>query len=299
MAGLLKAGAGRGKAAPQPVLPAQLLADDAAQEASLHADFSPAAVSRAVLKATAQSPLVLYPLSLGLLGGLAALLLSPMTLFLATAAGGLGLGLGAWLVNGALRRERYASAYLQRMHQLLQGQVEQSIGRLQQELEQAGLERGLSQLRRLRAKFQVFQELLARKLDAEELTYSRYLGMTEQVFLAGLDNLSRVVSIQQGVSAIDEAHVSARLQELDRQGQRGPVQEQEYQALSERLALRQTQLDKTETLLMQNEAAMTQMDRIMAAIAELDTSQGRASMDMESAMQELQRLASRAADYGR
>ncbi len=297
MAGLFAKREKKAKRPTQVVAPAELLADDGAQEASLRADFSPQAVSRAVLKASVNSPLVLYPLTLGMLGGLATLLLSPTPLFIIAAGIGGAFGIGSWLVNNTLRRETFAGAYLRRMHQLLEGQVEQSISHLGGELKQLDEERGLGQLKRLRQKYEAFQSLLQRKLDPSELTYSRYLGMTEQVFLAGLDNLNRVTNILQGVRVIDADHIRSRLLELDQAGQRSTVQEQEYQALSERLQLRQTQLEKTETLLMQNEAAMTQMDRIMAAIAEMDTTRGRATMDMESAMQELQRLASRAQEY--
>jgi hypothetical protein len=282
---------------PKVVVPPQLQAEAAVGESGEQADFSPKAVSRAVLKSTAQNPLVLYPLALGILGGLAAALLSPMGMFVITAGIGTTLGLGTWLVDATLRRDKHASAYLQRMHRLLAGRVEQSIKRLQTDLQHLDSQRGLSQVRRLQTKYDTFQSLLQRKLDPGELTYSRYLGMTEQVFLAGLDNLGRVVNILQAVRVIDENHIRQRLQELDGLTQRTRVHDSEYQALSERLQLRSAQLDKTDALLMQNETAMTQMDRIMAAIAEMDTSRPRATMDMESAMQELQRLAERAHTY--
>ncbi|MBF0256972.1 MAG: hypothetical protein HQL47_11075 [Gammaproteobacteria bacterium] len=285
------------KPAPQVVAPGQLLADDSAQERALQPDFSPQAVSRAVLRASAQNPLVLYPLTLGLLGGLAAALLSPSVIFLAAAGLGASLGLGSWLADLTLRRHKHAGRYLQQMHQLLQTRVRHSIKQLQADLEHQGSERGLSQLRRLEDKFAAFQALLQRKLDPAELTYSRYLGMTEQVFLAGLDNLGRVVSILQGVRVIDEADIRQRLLQLDQQQPRSAAHEGEYQALSERLHLRQSQLEKIDNLLMQNETAMTRMDQIMAAIAEMDSTQPRATMDMESAMQELQRLAERAHSY--
>lgn len=279
------------------VTPPQLAPES--DEAPPQVDFSAQAVSRAVFKATAQNPLVLYPLTIGVLGGLAAALLSPMTIFIAAAAIGTGLGLGTWLLDSTLRRERHAGAYLQRMRELLAQRVEHSIGHLQEDLGEMGSEQGLGQLEQLREKYQAFQELLERKLDPNELTYGRYLGMMEQVFLAGLDNLSRVVNILQGINAIDEQHIRKRLLELDAMAKRKPTHDSEYQALSERLALRSAQSDKVDNLLTQNETAMTQIDRTMAAIAEMDTSRPRANMDMESAMQELQRLGERSKAYGR
>ena len=281
------------------VTPPELTPEQPAGNESQQADFSAKAVSRAVLKSTAQNPLVLYPVTIGILGALAAALLSPMTIFIAAAAVGTALGLGTWLLDATLRREKHAGEYLRRMHQLLAQRVELSIGRLQRDLEEMGSELGLSQLLRLGEKYEAFQGLLQRKLDPNELTYSRYLGMTEQVFLAGLDNLTRVTNILQGINVINEKHIRKRLLELDAIPVRKPTHDSEYQALSDRLALKGSQTEKIETLLTQNETAMTQIDRIMAAIAEMDTSRPRATMDMESAMQELQHLAERSQAYGR
>lgn len=263
------------------------------------ADFSAKAISRAVLKTTAQGPLVLYPLALGILGGLAALLLSPSLLFIGSAAAGAVLGLGAWVIDATLRREKHAGDYLRRMHELLEGEVARSIQRLRQDLKEEGFKPGLGQVDRLQEKYEAFQELLRRKLNPEELTFSRYLGMTEQVFLAGLDNLGRTVDVLKGINAIDEEHIRHRLLELDAEGRSEQSQRLEYETLTNRLRLLAAQREKIESWLAQNEAAMTQMDLVMAAIAEMDTTRPRATMDMESAMEELKRLASRGQDYGR
>ena len=51
--------------------------------------------------------------------------------------------------------------------------------------------------------------------------------------------------------------------------------------------------------LAENEVAMTQIDQAMAAIGEMDTSQGHAAMDIESAMAELKTIAARAQKIGK
>ncbi len=262
-------------------------------------DFSPGAVSRAILKQSTLNPLVLYPVSVGILGGLAAALLSPSLIFLGAAAIGGSLGLGSWLYNSVLRRDQHAADYLHRMHQLLAQETQASVQQLERDLQTLDESQGLIQLHRLQEKFDAFQTLLGRKLNPNELTYSRYLGMTEEVFLAGLDNLTRIADIRRGLGAIDNDHLRRRLLELDQLARRSQAHEQEYASLNERLQLQTHQNNKIDTLLAQNEMAMTQIDRIMAAIAEMDTSLPRASMDMESAMTELARLASRADLYDR
>jgi len=88
--------------------------------------------------------------------------------------------------------------------------------------------------------------------------------------------------------------VQRRLKDLAEDGIDSKAQDQEIASLKERLALLQSQRDQVDEWLAQNETAMTQIDRVMAAIANLDTSASHATMTMESAMQELKGLADRA-----
>ena len=47
----------------------------------------------------------------------------------------------------------------------------------------------------------------------------------------------------------------------------------------------------------QNELAMAELDRATAAVGEMRTGSNRPTLDMETAMQELARIAKRSADY--
>jgi len=269
------------------------MSDDTDSRSKL-ADFSPGAVARAVLQETLQKPYVLYPTAVGLLGGLAAAVLGPSLLFVAPAAVGVSVGLGSWIVDYALRRDKHAADYIRRLQEALSGRSAQTIARLRAELQELGFDAGLAQMTELENKFHAFGDLLRRKLNTREVTFSRYLGMTEQVFLAALDNLSCISDTLKGLSAIDVDYISKRLHALANDGVDSPAQDREVVALNERLSLRERQRDMIDQLLAENEAAMTQIDHVMAAIADLDTSAGHASMTMEAAMQELKRLAGRA-----
>ena len=183
------------------------------------------------------------------------------------------------------------------MHASLLDQRERFIVDLDQDLQQLGFIDGLSQLNRLQEKYQAFERLLQRKLNPEEITFSRYLGMAEQVFLSALDNLQRVAHVKQGAEAINEGFIRRRIDELKANGTLTAVQQQELDALRARLELKEKQSGRVDEWLAQNEEAMTQLDLTMAAIAEMNTVRGQAGMDMESAMAELQRLAARSGEY--
>jgi hypothetical protein len=290
-------GASRSKAAKPPPAPAAKAAVVAPEANREPIDFSPQAVRKAVLKETLQRPIVLYPAAIGVLGGLAALLLGPTAIFVVPAAIGLTLGLGSWAINNTVGQQKHSAEYLLRLRERISGQRSASLARLQNNLDALDYEVGLAQLDHLQRKFNAFQALLERKLNPAELTFGRYLAMTEQVFLAGLDNLNRVADTLQALGTIDVAMHQARIYSLENDNIESKGQDLETQTLRERLAFHDRQRERIDHWLAQNEAAMSQMDQVMAAIADLDTSSGHASMTMESAMQELKTLAERASRY--
>lgn len=257
-------------------------------------DFSRRSITKQVAAATAQKPYVLYPLAAGLLGGLSALLLG--TPLLPALVGG-GIGIAAWILDNTLRREHHANDYVHKLHELLALRTQASLTSLQAELEEVGEVAGRDQLQRLKRKYEAFDNLLRRKLNPAELTFGRYLGMAEQLYLGGLDNLASIANIRRGLNVINVAHIEQRAEHLASDGHIDEVGRQELEALSRRKALMERQAASITALLAQNEVAMTKLDEVMAAIASLNLGDRRASMDIEQAMLELESLARRSSEY--
>jgi uncharacterized membrane protein len=156
---------------------------------------------------------------------------------------------------------------------------------------------GGAQIRLLQDKLASLTEILRRQLDSGEITYSRYLGMAQEVFGAAIDNLHEVGVVLRSVSTIDVNYIRDRLLELDSGGEKTVHHEREYQALQERTALLEDQTKRVAELMAQNESAMTVIDRTAAAMAGTRTAQGMSKLDAETAMAELEQLAKRAGKY--
>jgi hypothetical protein len=291
------AAASKTKAAKPPPPPAARATAAIPEASSEPIDFSPQAVRRAVMKQTLQRPRVLYPTAIGCLGGLAALMLGPAAVFVVPAVIGLALGLGSWTVDNTVSQQKRSAEYLLRLRERISGQRSAGLARLKVNLNALDFDVGLAQLDQLQAKFDAFQSLLERKLNPTELTFGRYLAMTEQVFLAGIDNLNRCADTLQALSTIDPAKLQARIRVLETDNIESKGQDLETQTLRERQVFHDKQRERIDQWLAENETAMSQMDQVMAAIADLDTSSGHASMTMEAAMQELKSLAERASSY--
>ena len=257
--------------------------------------ITPASIERAVRARILGSPYVLYPGVAALLSGMGALLFtSPLTVGLALA--GPVLLLAGWQYEKRVHSPAYLLSYLAEANRRLGAERSAKSEDLLAKLEEVGATQGMEQLRMFQGKFQNYREILGQKFRPEELTYGRYLGIAEQVYLAGLDNLERVYLALKSVSTVDAAALTARLAPLAREGDEGARAEAD--TLRERLALYNEQIALTEHLLLQNELAMTELDNVTAKVATVVTHKGEADLDLDQAMEELRRLAEGARRYG-
>jgi uncharacterized coiled-coil protein SlyX len=221
------------------------------------------------------------------------------------AVGGILGGLGTIGYNFLFRRDDYARNYIRSLNDRLEAHREDVLRKLQKDFRQLRelegftefAEQGGSQFKKVEKKFSNLKELLDSKMEQGEITYARYSGTAEQVYLSVLDNLHAISSLLKGVETIDVKYIRSRLEAIAEQESLGQADSDEIETLNARLALRDDQLHQVNQLLTRNEVAMTQIDNTTAAIAQMKTSRGEASTDLDSAMQELEVLAKRAGAY--
>jgi hypothetical protein len=137
--------------------------------------------------------------------------------------------------------------------------------------------------------------VLQRRLDAGELTYSRYLATSQEVVNSAMHNLHEVALAYESISTIDEAYIDRRLAELAGDDSDDTSTERERSTLAQRRELRATQRRKIAQLLAQNESALTALDRTTTALADVPI--GKRPEDADAAMAALDELADRAAKY--
>ena len=259
-------------------------------------------MKRVVLSRTLQHPLTLYPTAVGVLGAVGIGLFGPITVAVAATVAGLGLGLGHLATQVLMRPESIAAAHFKEMHEKLRRQREATIADLEKRLGERAANDGtngygdqaLKQFGMVQKRFETMQSLLATKFEPTELTYSRYFVAGEQAFLSVLDTLEGIVSRLHSANAIEPGYYKERMNALERQKPLGSADQDELRTLEERMRLRASQLDAVNTLLTFNENAITEFDRVNAAIAEVKGAKAQTSVDLDSAMRELEALAQRA-----
>lgn len=173
---------------------------------------------------------------------------------------------------------------------------EARVRRLEADLERLGSDQGVEQLRMLRQKLDRLVEVLRHRLDEGEVTYGRYLGTAEQVYLAALDNLHEVVVTLTSLAGMDEGYLERRIADIERDGITDKEQA-ELATIRQSREVLQQQRGKLEDLLAENERALAVLDNTSAALAGTRTRGGHATVPAEEAIRELEALASRTGRY--
>lgn len=216
----------------------------------------------------------------------------PWTLGLASIA--LAVGVFCLWPVFYMRSEQYVKAAFGLSEEFERGEA-RNVTELVAEFGALGFRDGGEQVQTLRQKYRNLADVLGRRLDAGELTYRRYLGMAESVYLAALENLQDVAISLRSISTIDPAALGLRIEDLKKE-MNFPVPEA-IQAIEERRTLYEEQRQQIAKLLSQTEAAMTALDHTAAALARTRTSKGLTEVGIEEAMKDLVALAGRAGKY--
>ncbi len=268
-------------------------------------DFSEKNIRKRVVNEILQHPVSTLSLALGCVGFYVfsiKLITSP--LFLGVATGIAGFGLGSFILN-FIRWNKFESKYIGSLNSRIEKEKIEKIGRLRKKLEIFKGKEELSiyanqaqiQFDKVEEKFDSFKAMLSEKFNSNEITFGRFLGTSEQVYLAVLDNLEKTVHSLETMNSIDIGYIESRLDHLNGLSNPEAADVAEIKTMDKRKELHEKQRESVNILLTHNEEAMTEIDLSMSSIASADTIQERASVDLEFARNELVRLADRTKNF--
>jgi len=165
--------------------------------------------------------------------------------------------------------------------------TELAIVHLQKELKKFNCTEGAEQIDLFKDKYESLVSVLQKKLQPGSLVFGRFLGMAEQVYKNGLDNLQQVTANLDSISPINPHEIIRQLEKMQR---RADSSEAEINALKNTLQKRTERMAEVDRLLRDNVLAMARLDQTAMDISTMETSKERASTDMEAAMNELVHL---------
>lgn len=257
-------------------------------------DYSSVAIKKALGKHTRNHWTSRYswvPLGVGALWAIFIGLTETVFLFL---LGSVAAAVAPWVILYFFRAGTFQVNYVNGLHEKSRQITERRRIRLKQGLEEHGCHDGSQQLDKLKAKFDSLYELLGDKLESGEMMFQRYQGIALEVFLSGVDNLTRVLHALKSVREIDPVYIENHLKTLKKQAGSGDAAAAtEAQVLESRLKLRENQLAEVQRLLLENEEAMTTLDETTVVISAMDTGQDEGKIDMENSIRDLAEIAER------
>jgi hypothetical protein len=252
--------------------------------------FNPQQLRKAVARNALQSPFVLYPAVIGGLGVVACSVFGFTILSGGALIGGSVLSLAALIAEISARHDVNALRIIREATKRIEAERSNLVKTLEGELNEFDMPIAADQLRGFKNAFERFQDVLDDRFSATELTYARYLGVAEKVFLGGLDNLRNIVILRKALSNIDSEVLRYRLEGAS-------IDPVERHALQERLNSYESSENEIEKLLVTNERALTTLDRVTQTLAMTQVGAGSSESDTEAAMVELETLSERLAEY--
>jgi hypothetical protein len=155
----------------------------------------------------------------------------------------------------------------------------------------------LVQLKMLITRYDGLIETLGMKLNPNELTYERYADASLKVFNSVVVNLSISSSLMRSVDGINSRYIEDRLDSLSKILAKHDADLEEIKTLTERKNLITNQMDKINILLTKNEVALTNLDKLNAALAEMNIVGGRVPSEFDSSIAEMEKLVQRVKLY--
>lgn len=258
---------------------------------SLVKDVSPKAIHHAVLSEIAKKPIIIYPTALVLLEILALVFTGINTLSLIMIAVGMFLAISSWLWQYFVNGPKHALFFVNACQENIELKRRTTLDTVRKDMMSAKDHESIQQIDLFQHHYDTFIEALSSVIGANKLRFRRYLTIAEQVFLSGLDNLESAALAMRSVNAADAEHIEEALSRLENDNSDQATQE--IAKHTARLQLRNSQRQRANTLLLENEQSLTQLDSISKKISTMSPSAIDPEWNLDAAMLTLQKLITR------
>ncbi|MFV2014533.1 MAG: hypothetical protein ACC656_03840, partial [Candidatus Heimdallarchaeota archaeon] len=220
---------------------------------------------------------------------------------LITALGILSFSTIRWVYVIFIDSKNFKTKYVKQLQDAINTQIEEKRKDLKRNLLKNGCSQGAKQLIQFKNKFETLIDILQTKFYKGQLTYQRYYGTAQEVYLSGIDNLNSVVMSYKALESIDTAYMKKRLTYIQTKNYQNDIHlKKEFDAIKRAVDTFENQNEKIKALLAENITALVQIDETTIAISQITrTKNNEAQIDMENSMNALVDLAKRSQLYSR
>lgn len=174
----------------------------------------------------------------------------------------IGVGALSYVADLVFRSEQYRSEYIRQYNEKMRLQSETMAQYLEREFDGTKLDRCGEQVRKLRAFYATFKQVLDDKFHSGGLTHDKYIGVGGELYEGALRKLQHILTKHRASSVIDSVYLKEQLDEIS--AETGKAAELDRQTLSQRL----NEKEETETAIRQ---LVAEVEQALSAISALFT----------------------------
>jgi hypothetical protein len=205
------------------------------------------------------------------------------------------IALVRWIIPNFFLFDSFEKKYRKNIREMIEQRNDEKRLEVKEKLEELGIQQGVDQFNQLLETFNTLIEVLGGKFNTTEMAYMKYYVISQQVLEAAMNNLLEIILIKTNLRSINPTTLKRRIKEM--QSSTDELDQKEAQTLKERLELYNSESNKVECLIVENEQAITQMVKTTKAISEVDTVDLEGKRKMDEAMLELRDAVQRLSDY--
>lgn len=157
--------------------------------------------------------------------------------------------------------------YIKKLKKQANDEYEKNLKQVENFFSEYNMPEASEQIKLVLKKQKSFEDVLGQRFDKTEIAYNRYHSVADQTSYSILYNLNEIKIKINSISGINEKEINKKINNLKKNG----ATESEIFVLQERLDIKEKTVKKIKELLMNNEKAMTELDKFTNKIAELNT----------------------------
>ena len=198
-------------------------------------------------------------------------------------------------INRYGRYESFRKAYFKQLREENERIAQEKLKNIIAFLDERNFDQAAQQVDKIQESMKSFERVLNRKFDPYEMAYARYHGVAEQVTNLTLANLEQIVALIEAIDSIDPDYIQARIKEIGKKTKGDEKnltasQKEEMATLEERWNIREKSFEDIDALLLSNEKALTELEKIARNIATSNVTGSSVEAQLKSAMQSLNSL---------
>lgn len=176
--------------------------------------------------------------------------------------------------------------YVKELKKEANEEYEKNLKNIELFFEENNFEKAKDQMNLINKKYKTFEDILKSKFDIKELAYEKYHTVADEVSYSVIYNLNEILMNVKANKSINKKELEEKIKKT--------TNEEEKEILIDRLSIYENRLIKMEKILINNEKAITELDKFTEKMISINTDNYDAEKELVEALENLSKLSKQA-----